>query len=64
MPKNENSWRDTILWDILNRHFGHTVSIVRYGDVDSPEDVCLECEDCGEVLLDAGIYTICAREDV
>lgn len=25
--------------------------------------VCLECEDCGEVVLDAEIYTLCARED-
>lgn len=52
-----------ILWDELKKHRGHKVSIVSYGDWDNPEDICLECEDCGEVVLDAEIYTLCARED-
>lgn len=52
-----------LLWDILLRHRGHNVSIVSYGDQDDPMNVSLECEDCGMVLLDAEIYTICARED-
>ncbi len=51
-----------ILWNALLKHRGHNVSIVSYGDIDNPADVCLECEDCGEVILDAEIYTICARE--
>jgi hypothetical protein len=55
---------ETLLWDILKQHFGHHVVVALYGDPDDPVDVCLECEDCGCVLLDAGIYTICAREDV
>lgn len=42
---------------------GHNVSIVSYGDIDDPIDVCLECEDCGEVILDAEMYTLCAREE-
>lgn len=55
---------DRLLWDILLQHRGHNVSIVSYGDQDDPMNVSLECEDCGMVLLDAEIYTICAREDV
>ena len=52
-----------ILWDKLLEHQGHSVSIAAYGDPDDPEDVCLECEDCGEVILDAGLYTLCARSE-
>ena len=54
---------DEILWDVLDHHFGHKVVIVKYGDIKNPADICLECEDCDEVILDASIYTICARED-
>lgn len=54
---------DTLLWDILQKHRGHKVSIVSYGDNDAPANIALECEDCGEVILDAGIYTIYARKD-
>lgn len=52
-----------LLWDILAKHFGHHVVIAKYGDTGDPEDVCLECEDCYEVLLDAKNYTTCARDD-
>jgi len=52
-----------ILWNELKKHRGHKVNIVSYGDWNEPEDVCLECEDCGEVVLDAELYTLCARED-
>lgn len=54
---------DNVLWDRLLAHWGHNVRIVKYGDPDNPADVCLECEDCGEVILDAEIYTLCTRED-
>lgn len=54
---------DEILWDILSKHFGHRVVVAKYGDTSHPDDICLECEDCCEVLLDAGFVTICARED-
>ena len=53
-----------ILWNEIKKHRGHNVNIVSYGDWDDPTDVCLECKDCGEVVLDAEIYTLCAREDV
>ena len=42
-----------ILWNELKKHRGHKVSIVSYGDWDNPTDICLECEDCNEVVLDA-----------
>ena len=54
---------NTILWDILKKHRGHQVYITSYGDPEHPANICLECEDCGEVVLDAELYTICARED-
>lgn len=54
---------DNLLWDILKKHIGHDVSIVCYGEKDDPADICLECNDCNEVILDAEIYTICTRED-
>ena len=54
---------DTVLWDILKEHFGHKVEIAIYGDVDNPASITLEDIDTNEVILDAGIYTLCARED-
>lgn len=55
---------DILLWDILKHHRGHKICIVSYGDYGNPANIALECDDCGEVILDAGINTICAREDV
>ncbi len=54
---------EDMLWNLLLKHRGHNVAIVTYGDPDAPADVCLECEDCGEVVLDAEIYTLSARRD-
>lgn len=55
---------DTLLWDKLSGHFGHDVRIAVYGNADDPADVCLECDDCGEVVLDAELYTISARSGI
>ena len=55
---------DEVLWDALREHLGHNVEIVSYGDRDNPVDICLECTDCHEVVLDAEIYTLCARGDI
>ena len=55
--------QNELLWNILRQHMGHSVVIVCYGDPSDPADVCLECEDCGEVLLSAEYLTLCARED-
>lgn len=54
---------EDMLWDLLLKHRGHNVAIVSYGDPVHPADVCLECEDCNEVVLDAEIYTLSAREE-
>lgn len=51
-----------LLMNKLLAHRGHKVVIVSYGDPDNPE-VALECEKCGEVILDAGLYTLAARTD-
>ena len=55
---------ETLLWDILKHHHGHHVYVALYGDSEDPVSVTLECEDCGCIVLDGGLYTICAREDV
>ena len=52
------------LWDILRNHLGHKVEIAIYGDPDNPANVVLEDMDTNEIILDAGIYTIVAREDI
>lgn len=52
------------LWNQLKRHFGHSVSIVCYGNNSNPDDICLECEDCNEVIIDAELYTLCAKCEV
>ena len=54
---------DYLLWDALKEHFGHKVVVAKYGNPDDPVSVCLECETCGTVVLDAETYTICPRED-
>ena len=51
------------LWDILKNHFGHKVEIAVYGDPENPSNVCLEDMDTNEVILDAELYTLVARDD-
>ena len=61
---DKSTWvPDEILRNLLLLHRGHNVEIAIYGDPSNPADVCLECTDCNEVILDSEIYTICARED-
>ncbi len=55
---------NNLLWNTLKSHIGHDVEIVCYGEKDNPANIALECNDCGSVVLDAELYTICAREDV
>lgn len=33
-------------------HVGHRVVCVRYGDMPKPDNVAVECEDCGVVIVD------------
>lgn len=54
---------NNLLWEILKEHFGHKVEIAIYGDIDNPASITLEDMDTDTIILDAGIYTICARED-
>ena len=64
LPEQDADAKDAknkMLWDKLKEHFGHTVEIAVYGEVDDPVDVCLEDLDTGEVILDAELYTLAAR---
>lgn len=62
---DERFWEpDEILWNILFKHREHKIEIITYEDWNDPSDMCLECVDCSQVILDAEIYTICGREDL
>ena len=38
----------------MKQHVGHHIICVYYGDsANDPDDVCIECETCGEVLFSA-----------
>lgn len=64
VSRNMNKEWNELLWDILRKHFGHKVEIAIYGDVNNPASITLEDMDTNEVILDAGIDTLCARDDV
>ena len=53
-----------LLWNILKEHAGHKIEIAVYGNWDNPANVSLEDIDTNEIIIDAGIYTLVAREDV
>lgn len=59
-----DDYYNNLLWNTLRKHFGHRVEIAIYGDIDNPASITLEDMDTNEVILDAGINTICGREDV
>lgn len=47
----------------LKDHLGHEIVVVAYGDDAAPDNIAIECRDCGTVLLDANrqparIYTV------
>lgn len=48
--------KDNYLAENLYKHLGHNVEIVTYGTDDVIHDVCLECIDCGEVIISAEDY--------
>lgn len=52
------------LWNALWEHVGCNVEIAVYGDPDHPTDICLEDVDNYEVILDAQLYTLLARDSV
>ena len=41
------------MYEKLKSHIGHSIVCVAYGDIDDPIDICIECEDCGCVLVSA-----------
>ena len=36
---------------ILKPHIGHHIVCVYYGKFEDPHEVCIECEDCNQVLM-------------
>lgn len=53
--KSKHKWS---MYEHLKPHIGHNIVCVCYGDIDNPHDVCIECEDCGEVLISAEDYDL------
>lgn len=55
----------SLLWDKLLEHADSRVEIAVYRakNTDEPCDVCLEDTDTSEVILDAELYTLLARDD-
>lgn len=46
----------------MKRHVGHHIVCVYYGDsTNDPDDVCIECETCNEVLFSA--ETLCLEDE-
>lgn len=41
------------MFEKLKPHISHNVVCVCYGDPDDPVDICIECEDCYQVLVSA-----------
>ena len=41
------------MFEKLKHHIGHNIACVCYGDINDPVDICIECEDCSEVLVSA-----------
>ena len=64
-PFNKDNAENEFLWNSLEPHINHDVSIAAYVNRDTGEtvDVCLECNDCGEVILDAETHTLVVRSD-
>lgn len=45
------------MYDKLRPHIGHNIVCVCYGnDGEDPVDICIECEDCNEVLISAETF--------
>lgn len=41
------------IYEKLKPHIGHDIVCVAYGDINHPVDICIECEDCNEILVSA-----------
>lgn len=50
--RKENNMRER-----LKNHIGHNIRCVCYGDdPNDPDDICIECWDCNEVLVSAETF--------
>lgn len=45
--------RKNWMYEKLKPHIGHKIVCVCYGDTYDPVDVCIECEDCFQVMISA-----------
>lgn len=51
------------LWNKLMQHRGHDVDIYSYNEpTGEVVDICLECNTCGCIIIDAEDYELCAKE--
>lgn len=59
-PNYHGSWIDieksNRMYELLKNHIGHNIVCVAYGDINNPDDICIECEDCNEVLISAKTF--------
>ena len=45
------------IYEQLRPHIGHNIACVAYGqNKEDPVDICIECEDCNEVLISAETF--------
>ena len=44
------------MFEKLKNHVGHKIVCVTYGDTDNPQNICIECEDCNEILVSAETF--------
>ena len=44
------------IYEKLKDHIGHKRVCVAYGDSENPDDICIKCEDCNEVLISAETF--------
>ena len=48
--------KTNMMYELLKNHIGHNIVCVAYGDINDPDDICIECEDCNEVLISAETF--------
>ena len=44
---------ENYIYEKFKEHIGHNIECVIYGDPENPVDICIECADCGCVLVSA-----------
>ena len=47
---------DKQLFNLLRHHIGHKIACVSYGN--PVVNISIECEDCGQVILDTDVYEL------